>query len=256
MTPCLTPRLRALVQSARAYWYFPPRSLAHLIQPVHLYIFLFISLCNLIPSAHHKPPCPLPNPSHKRSKSSAYTCAKRQAHLRASGKFHLIPLATSANTFPDRQFILASYPTLKASNPDLKVLIREARGVEPRVFARFGTLLPFPLFFPVLRSFRRARPGSTDVSNGPLERGGGEEGWGARFARVEHRKGDERCCTGRRYGMSVPHYKLHVGNVGRPYVRPRCIPTDQCNSTITPTDPHSRKCLSTDHNTSHQQTAQ
>ncbi|GHJ90107.1 hypothetical protein NliqN6_6509 [Naganishia liquefaciens] len=36
-----------------------------------------------------------------------------------------------------RQFVLASYPQLKASNPDLKVLIREARGVEPRVFARF-----------------------------------------------------------------------------------------------------------------------
>jgi hypothetical protein len=38
----------------------------------------------------------------------------------------------------DRQFVLSNYPTLKSSNPELKVLIREARGIEPRVFARFG----------------------------------------------------------------------------------------------------------------------
>lgn len=37
-----------------------------------------------------------------------------------------------------RSFILSKYPSIKAANPDLKVLIREARGVEPRVFARFG----------------------------------------------------------------------------------------------------------------------
>jgi hypothetical protein len=155
-----------------------PRSLAHLLQPVHIYIFLFISLRNPIPSPDQKPPCPLPNPSHKRSKSSAYTCAKHQAHPRASGKSHLIPLDTSANPFPDRQFILASYPTLKASNPDLKVLIREARGVEPRVFARFGTLFPFPLFFPYsglsVEHGREAQTSVTDLSKEEVEKKVGE----------------------------------------------------------------------------------
>jgi hypothetical protein len=42
------------------------------------------------------------------------------------------------NRYANRQFVLSNYPALKSSNPDLKVLIREARGIEPRVFARFG----------------------------------------------------------------------------------------------------------------------
>jgi hypothetical protein len=39
---------------------------------------------------------------------------------------------------PCRQFIQAAYPALKKANPDLPVLIREARGTPARVFARFG----------------------------------------------------------------------------------------------------------------------
>ncbi|EIW69231.1 hypothetical protein TREMEDRAFT_39462 [Tremella mesenterica DSM 1558] len=36
-----------------------------------------------------------------------------------------------------RQFILSSYSGIKASNPDLKFLIREAAGVEPKAFVRW-----------------------------------------------------------------------------------------------------------------------
>lgn len=36
------------------------------------------------------------------------------------------------------QFITQQYPAIKQANPDVKVLIREAGGVVPRVFARFG----------------------------------------------------------------------------------------------------------------------
>jgi len=36
------------------------------------------------------------------------------------------------------QFIATSYPAIKEARPDLKVLIREASGIEPRAFARFG----------------------------------------------------------------------------------------------------------------------
>ncbi|KAL7409727.1 putative nadh-ubiquinone oxidoreductase 10.5 kda subunit [Mrakia frigida] len=36
-----------------------------------------------------------------------------------------------------RAFLNESYLPLKAANPDLKVLIREAEGVSPRVLARF-----------------------------------------------------------------------------------------------------------------------
>ncbi|KAG8909635.1 hypothetical protein FRC00_009749 [Tulasnella sp. 408] len=38
-----------------------------------------------------------------------------------------------------RQFIQTAYPYLKKHNPDLPVLIREARGTPARAFARFGT---------------------------------------------------------------------------------------------------------------------
>lgn len=42
--------------------------------------------------------------------------------------------AASAGT---RQFIQANYPVIKQNNPDLPVMIREARGTPARVFARF-----------------------------------------------------------------------------------------------------------------------
>ncbi|CAL1710588.1 unnamed protein product [Somion occarium] len=36
-----------------------------------------------------------------------------------------------------RQFIASTYPTIKQHNPDLPILIREAKGTPARVFARF-----------------------------------------------------------------------------------------------------------------------
>ncbi|KAI0711680.1 NADH dehydrogenase, alpha subcomplex, subunit 2 [Earliella scabrosa] len=42
--------------------------------------------------------------------------------------------AASAGT---RQFITTHYPTLKQHNPDLPILIRQAKGTPARVFARF-----------------------------------------------------------------------------------------------------------------------
>ncbi|KAI0794921.1 NADH dehydrogenase alpha subcomplex subunit 2 [Abortiporus biennis] len=36
-----------------------------------------------------------------------------------------------------RQFITSTYPILKQHNPDLPILIREAKGTPARVFARF-----------------------------------------------------------------------------------------------------------------------
>ncbi|KAI0666455.1 NADH dehydrogenase alpha subcomplex subunit 2 [Trametes maxima] len=42
--------------------------------------------------------------------------------------------AASAGT---RQFITSHYPTLKQHNPDLPILIREAKGTPARIFARF-----------------------------------------------------------------------------------------------------------------------
>jgi hypothetical protein len=38
-----------------------------------------------------------------------------------------------------RQFIQSTYPSIRSSNPEIKIMIREASGIEPRAFARFGT---------------------------------------------------------------------------------------------------------------------
>lgn len=51
-------------------------------------------------------------------------------------------LNTAISYFPVdqiRHFILSAYPLIKKSNPDLPVLIREAKGTPARAFARFGT---------------------------------------------------------------------------------------------------------------------
>ncbi|KXS18875.1 NADH:ubiquinone oxidoreductase 11 kDa subunit [Gonapodya prolifera JEL478] len=37
-----------------------------------------------------------------------------------------------------RNFILNNYPALKSANPELPILVREAQGVEARLFARYG----------------------------------------------------------------------------------------------------------------------
>lgn len=39
---------------------------------------------------------------------------------------------------PPSQFILNSYPALKQAHPDLKILVREAKQIQPKVYARFG----------------------------------------------------------------------------------------------------------------------
>ncbi|RPD56520.1 NADH dehydrogenase, alpha subcomplex, subunit 2 [Lentinus tigrinus ALCF2SS1-7] len=44
---------------------------------------------------------------------------------------------TGAASAGARQFITSHYPTLKQHNPDLPILIRQAKGTPARVFARF-----------------------------------------------------------------------------------------------------------------------
>ncbi|KAI0069962.1 NADH dehydrogenase alpha subcomplex subunit 2 [Panus rudis PR-1116 ss-1] len=44
---------------------------------------------------------------------------------------------TGAASAGARQFITSNYPVLKQHNPDLPILIRQAKGTPARVFARF-----------------------------------------------------------------------------------------------------------------------
>ncbi|KAK6537769.1 hypothetical protein TWF694_010678 [Orbilia ellipsospora] len=50
-------------------------------------------------------------------------------------RFHLCQTSTASS--PLRSFITKSYPSMKKTNPEIPILIREAQGVPPRVFARY-----------------------------------------------------------------------------------------------------------------------
>ena len=39
---------------------------------------------------------------------------------------------------PCRSFLLRSYPTMKQSNPNTPIMLREAAGTLPKVYARYG----------------------------------------------------------------------------------------------------------------------
>ncbi len=39
----------------------------------------------------------------------------------------------------NRSFLNRAYPTMKKHNPHTPIMMREAAGTEPRVFARYGT---------------------------------------------------------------------------------------------------------------------
>ncbi|KAF3078986.1 hypothetical protein TWF569_002125 [Orbilia oligospora] len=50
-------------------------------------------------------------------------------------RFHLCQSGAASNSL--RSFISQSYPVMKKNNPEIPILIREAQGVPPRVFARY-----------------------------------------------------------------------------------------------------------------------
>lgn len=39
----------------------------------------------------------------------------------------------------DSSFLQRAYPAMKSTNPSIPILIREAQGTSPRMYARFGT---------------------------------------------------------------------------------------------------------------------
>ncbi|KAF2639376.1 NADH dehydrogenase, alpha subcomplex, subunit 2 [Massarina eburnea CBS 473.64] len=44
---------------------------------------------------------------------------------------------TSEHSAATRNFLTKSYPTMKKHNPHTPIMIREANGIEPKVYARF-----------------------------------------------------------------------------------------------------------------------
>ncbi|CAL8574847.1 hypothetical protein XPA_000798 [Xanthoria parietina] len=63
--------------------------------------------------------------------SGKYTFTKALKEVR----FHLCQ--TSDHSAATRSFLTRAYPTMKKNNPHTPIMIREALGVEPRVFARY-----------------------------------------------------------------------------------------------------------------------
>lgn len=59
-----------------------------------------------------------------------------------------------------RQFVVSQYPTIKSSNPDVKLLVREASGVEAKAFVRFGM---FPIFTRGWKGEKGTRWGSGNI---------------------------------------------------------------------------------------------
>ena len=86
-------------------------------------------------------PCPpsrnYPLPS-ERSGSSCVSPGRRQ---RGHGQISCqLSTRLASSLLGDRQFVQSAYPYLKKHNPELPVLIREAKGTPARAFARFGGL--------------------------------------------------------------------------------------------------------------------
>ncbi|KIM24953.1 hypothetical protein M408DRAFT_331434 [Serendipita vermifera MAFF 305830] len=52
-------------------------------------------------------------------------------------EIRLLCCQTGTASAGTRHFILSSYPLIKKNNPDLPVMIREAKGTPARAFARF-----------------------------------------------------------------------------------------------------------------------
>lgn len=51
-------------------------------------------------------------------------------------RFHLCPQSSTSDAM--RTFLKRSYPTMKHHNPSTPILIREATGVEPKMWARYA----------------------------------------------------------------------------------------------------------------------
>ncbi|KAH8915429.1 hypothetical protein BT69DRAFT_1303756 [Atractiella rhizophila] len=66
------------------------------------------------------------------------TSILRKALPTALKELRLHGCQTSPASAGVRAFIQSSYLPIKTANPDLKILIREAHGTPPRVWARFG----------------------------------------------------------------------------------------------------------------------
>ncbi|KJX97248.1 unnamed protein product [Zymoseptoria tritici ST99CH_1A5] len=63
--------------------------------------------------------------------SSKYAFSKTLKELR------FLHCQTSEHSNAVRSFLTRAYPTMKKNNPHTPIMVREAMGIEPRVYARY-----------------------------------------------------------------------------------------------------------------------
>ncbi|PHH87731.1 hypothetical protein CDD83_8474 [Cordyceps sp. RAO-2017] len=61
----------------------------------------------------------------------------RYAFTRSLKELRFLFCQTSEHSAAVRSFLARAYPTMKKNNPDTPILLREAAGSPPRIFARY-----------------------------------------------------------------------------------------------------------------------
>ncbi|KAL6361537.1 hypothetical protein LRP88_05007 [Fusarium phalaenopsidis] len=64
--------------------------------------------------------------------------AAKYAFTKSLREVRFLFCQTSEQSAAVRSFITRAYPTMKRSNPNIPILIREAAGTQPKVYARYA----------------------------------------------------------------------------------------------------------------------
>ena len=70
-----------------------------------------------------------------------HLCQQCESSAATRYDFHESPAVSKLKSHP-RAFLTRAYPTMKRNNPSTPILIREALGVEPKIWARYGLSTP------------------------------------------------------------------------------------------------------------------
>ena len=57
------------------------------------------------------------------------------------------PVADGDHLCANRSFLTRAYPTMKKNNPNIPIMLREAAGTVPKVYARYGALGELPIVY-------------------------------------------------------------------------------------------------------------
>ncbi|KAJ1699984.1 hypothetical protein LUZ63_008496 [Rhynchospora breviuscula] len=126
---------------------------------------IFISMpvfgLNKVPSKFFQVPTSLRRSEHTKpfrlslslSLSQTASMAWRGNLSKSIKELRFLFCQTSPASSHTRDFVLKNYTDLKTKNPKLPILIRECSGVQPQVWARYGTHSIVPIFLHLIQSF-------------------------------------------------------------------------------------------------------